>query len=438
MRFSVLLFSLLLFHSSGLACKRKYIPQESFCLAIQQSWMHQYLKLTKQSVGFSAPVAARAFNYVSIGSYETVVELLPDNKSLTGQLRDYQRSTWKEDEEINFPHALNIASYTLAKFYFKNMPPAMSTEIDNHYNSLYKTYKAHSKRSVLKRSEEYAKQIVNEVIEWSKTDGGFEAYDKNFPAEFQPEMCTGCWLKTHPGYKSALLPYWGQNKLLIPSNRKICDDIPYIPFSSEKDSEFYKEVDMISQLYLNLTEEQEIIAEYWDDGPGVSGTPIGHLFSIGLQLSEDQNLSFQSVIELYTKLGIALNDVVIEAWRLKYKYNLIRPITYIQRYIRKDFNTAIVTPPFPEFPSGHSFQSGAGSEVLKDIFGNNLAFCDSTNVTRNDIDGSPRRYANFTEMSEEMSISRFYGGIHYKHTLDVSLAYGRKIGVNTLNRISLR
>ena len=144
------------------------------------------------------------------------------------------------------------------------------------------------------------------------------------------------------------------------------------------------------------------------------------------------------MIELYTKLGIALNDVVIEAWRLKYKYNLIRPITYIQRYIRKDFNTAIVTPPFPEFPSGHSFQSVAGSEVLKDIFGNNLAFCDSTNVTRNDIDGSPRRYANFTEMSEEMSISRFYGGIHYKHTLDVSLAYGRKIGVNTLNSISLR
>ena len=35
-------------------------------------------------------------------------------------------------------------------------------------------------------------------------------------------------------------------------------------------------------------------------------------------------------------------------------------------------------------------------------------------------------------MSEDISSSRFYGGIHFLYTLDTSLAYGRKIGLNTV------
>ncbi|MDB3907860.1 phosphatidic acid phosphatase, partial [Crocinitomicaceae bacterium] len=67
-------------------------------------------------------------------------------------------------------------------------------------------------------------------------------------------------------------------------------------------------------------------------------------------------------------------------------------------------------------------------EVMKSIFGDVLTFTDSTNFSRTDIDGTPRTYDSFTEMSEEISISRFYGGIHFLRTLNESLTYGRKIG----------
>ena len=63
---------------------------------------------------------------------------------------------------------------------------------------------------------------------------------------------------------------------------------------------------------------------------------------------------------------------------LKYKYNFIRPITYIQRYIDPQFNSRIPSPPFPEFPSGHSFQSGAATTILSEFRKSGALIIDST------------------------------------------------------------
>ena len=184
--------------------------------------------------------------------------------------------------------------------------------------------------------------------------------------------------------------------------------------------------------------EYEIIAEYWDDGAGYSGTPTGHFFTIANQIAGQQNLKLDQAMELYVKLGVAVNEAFIAAFRLKYKYNFIRPFTYIHRLIDSKFNTRIASPPFPEFPSGHSFQSGAATEIMKSIFGDSLTIVDSTNIDRVDIDGTPRTFSSFTEMSEEVSISRLYGGIHFLKSLDESLKYGRKIGKYVATELKCR
>jgi hypothetical protein len=88
----------------------------------------------------------------------------------------------------------------------------------------------------------------------------------------------------------------------------------------------------------------------------------------------------------------------------------------------------LATPPFPEYPSGHSMQSGASTQVMKSFFGNEILIEDATNNFRKDIDGSTRVYKSFDQMAEEISISRFYGGIHYKKTLDESLQLGKEMG----------
>ena len=75
----------------------------------------------------------------------------------------------------------------------------------------------------------------------------------------------------------------------------------------------------------------ENIAEYWDDSPGYSGTPSGHFYALALNLRKSNDLSLDDACKLYALLGIAINDATIKTWQLKYKFNLLRPVTYIEK-----------------------------------------------------------------------------------------------------------
>jgi len=51
-------------------------------------------------------------------------------------------------------------------------------------------------------------------------------------------------------------------------------------------------------------------------------------------------------------------------------------------------------------------------------------------VNRTDIDGSPRSFNSFYEFADEASISRLYGGIHYRAGIDLGLEQGIEVGRN--------
>ena len=78
-----------------------------------------------------------------------------------------------------------------------------------------------------------------------------------------------------------------------------------------------------------------------------------------------------------------------------------------------------MTPPFPEYPSGHSVQSGAAFQVLTDLFGDGYAFVDRTHEARG---LHPRRFGSFLDAAEEAAISRLYGGIHYRAAIENGIA----------------
>ena len=127
-------------------------------------------------------------------------------------------------------------------------------------------------------------------------------------------------------------------------------------------------------------------------------------FSIGARMAGALGL----VLAL---LGIAISDGFVQCWRSKFEYDLLRPITYIRRVIDPNWEPLLNTPPFPEYPSGHSTQSGAAATVLTAVFGENFAFDDSTHVD----DGLPvRSFPNFRAAADEAGISRLYGGIHFR------------------------
>ena len=123
-------------------------------------------------------------------------------------------------------------------------------------------------------------------------------------------------------------------------------------------------------------------------------------------------------------MGIAVTDAFIACWNVKFQYNLQRPITYITNIIDPTWTSPIATPPFPEYTSGHSVQSGAAAQVLTDLFGN-VAFTDHTH---NGSRFAQRTFNSFLEAANEASISRLYGGVHYRSAIEKGIEQGRCIG----------
>jgi membrane-associated phospholipid phosphatase len=144
---------------------------------------------------------------------------------------------------------------------------------------------------------------------------------------------------------------------------------------------------------------------------------------------EDATLALSA--EAYARMGIAVSDAFIGCWKAKYVFNLIRPVTYIQNLIDEDWMPIVNTPPFPEYPSGHSVQTGAAASVLAGLFSEDYHFVD---YTHDDLGLASRPFTSFTEMADEAALSRLYGGIHYRSAIELGLEQGSCIGqrVNAL------
>ncbi|HXV37071.1 MAG TPA: vanadium-dependent haloperoxidase, partial [Myxococcota bacterium] len=190
-------------------------------------------------------------------------------------------------------------------------------------------------------------------------------------------------------------------------------------------SAFYAEAVEVYDAVNNLTPEQLEIARFWSDDPGVTATPPGHSVSILTQVLRQEDATLDVAAEGYARVGMAVADAFISCWWTKYRYNLVRPVSYIHAQIDASWTIPLGTPPFPEYSSGHSSQSGAAAEVMTAMFGD-LAFIDDTHADRG---FDPHPFDSFDAFAQEAAISRLYGGIHYRAAIERGVAQGRCVGM---------
>jgi hypothetical protein len=230
-------------------------------------------------------------------------------------------------------------------------------------------------------------------------------------------------------------PYWGTLRTFALPNADTCQAELPVPFSSRSGSPFYNQAMQVYEVSKSLTDEQHEIAQFWADNPGESGTPAGHWLGIITRVAEQQKLSPERAVEAYALASIAMADAFLACWHLKYQINVIRPYTYITRYIDPKWQTAIITPPFPEYASGHAIQSAATAEILSALLGDSIAFEDATHVSL----GHPiRHFSSFRAAAAEAAMSRLYGGIHYPMGNENGAAQGRCIGRTVLRVVHTR
>src|SRR5688572_8224097 len=395
---------------------------------VAESWYDLLNRLIITTPGRTPPVAARDIGYTGIALYEAAAGGMFLHHSLAGRLDGLLSLPRRQPFRVYAPAiSANAALARILKNLFANTSAANFLSIDSLEAANHTTYSLRLHAEINNRSRDFGYAIADAIFEWSKSDGGHEAYLDAFPSAYIPPVGDGLWTSTPPLLQPAMFPYWGGNRTFLPGNGPGPIDPPAPPaFSSQTDSRFYKEAYTVFETVNNLTQEQKDIANYWADGGGTF-TPPGHLISIAAQVIRNRKLSLGQAAGLLAAVGIGLNDAAIVCWRGKYNYNLLRPITYIRNYIDSNWVSYIGTPPFPSYTSGHSTFSGTAAKILSLRFGNQFAFADSSKL----IYGfTPRSFSSFEQAAEEAAISRLYGGIHYEFDNDEGLRCGVLIANN--------
>src|SRR5437667_625167 len=236
----------------------------------------------------------------------------------------------------------------------------------------------------------------------------------------------GVWVPTPPAFAPYLLPQWG---FVLPFAMSSSSQFrpPGPPsLDSQQYAADYDEVKSLgAAVDSTRTEEQTEIALFWADGAGTE-TPPGHWNSIAQTIADMQGNTLEQNARLFALLNIAMADAAICAWDAKYTFDFWRPVTAIAfAEPELHWTSFIVTPPFPDYVSGHSTFSGAAATVLPLFYGTeNLPFTTGSDF----LPGVYRSFSTCLDAAEEAAVSRLYGGIHFRSAKEDGLQAGISIG----------
>jgi membrane-associated phospholipid phosphatase len=397
---------------------------------VATEWFMLALQLTQQTPGFSPPAASRAFAYLGLALYESVVPGMPGARSLTGQLNELSSLPWAQpDEALHWPTVANASMALMTRMMFSNASAENKARIDLLERSLPVKYGHDFDPNVVNaeignRSETFGKLMAMALMTWARTDGGHEPWGplRRTRAPYVPPSGAGQWSATPPGFAPALLPWWGENRPFALRRPGDCPAPPPPSYSEDPASPFYRDALEVYRLSNQATQEQRQFALYWADDPGKTPTPAGHWLHIATDLLKARKATLAGAAETYAALTIAMADAFIAAWHTKYQLNVLRPVTYVQLVADSNWAPSLMsTPPFPEYPSGHSVQSAAAAGVLARSFGADTPFTDNAH---NDRGWGPRTFRSFKAAADEAALSRLYAGIHFRFGVELGKVQG--------------
>ncbi|NCO86352.1 MAG: vanadium-dependent haloperoxidase [Rhodobacterales bacterium] len=387
---------------------------------VLQQWYRLVLELVRHTATYTPPVASRAFAYLGVVAWECLRG--PGDASLAGQLHALTPLPAR-DAGADPALALHGAMALAVPAFFGNTGPTGQRAMARMQARLGERLAAGQDAALVARSLDAGAAVAAHVTGWSADDGGAVIENMGFAYRYTPPDDPAHWVPTNAivQQQAPLLPGWGGNRTFASPGGATCHVPAHPDFSEDPASAFHAEAREVYDVSLTLTDAQRLIALFWADDAMLSPTPAGHWISIALGIIARDGIEARAAADLLARLGVVMGDAFIACWHSKYVYDLVRPVTYIHRNIDPDWQPVLLTPPFPEYPSGHSTQSGAAAAMLTDWFGEGFAFDDATHVD----DGLPlRSYPDFMTAAREAALSRLYGGIHYRSAIDNGVAQG--------------
>lgn len=395
----------------------------SFGFESARSWMDQ-VNAAVVAEGKNPPEASRLLAYASVAFYEGVVGGMPDYRSLVGQVNGLNALPAPPAGRLHWPAVANAATADVLAHLLATASAPTLQAIADLETQLEGDFALDTDAATLDRSRTYGEDLAAALNDWADDDGYALWNDCSWTAP----VGEGLWVPTPPAFvANPIEPCWGKLRPFVLLFGAECAPLPHPGYSTLAGSAFHLEAQEVYDTGNNLTTEQLDIARFWADGAGTL-TPPGHWANITGQILEQEDLSLDVAAEAYARIGLGMADAFISCWEMKFFYNLLRPVTYIRDpagpIADAAWSSSIGTPPFPEYTSGHSTQSGAASFLLSDLLGA-IPFTDHTHDA---VPLTARSFDTFEEAAGEAAISRLYGGIHYRSAIEHGLDQGRCIG----------
>jgi hypothetical protein len=387
---------------------------------------------------FTPPVASRLYVYSSLAYYEAIRFKNEGAPSITAKLNGFDKMPEPETgKAYDFTLAATKAFFNVVR----NVRVFSVDSLTSWENKVYKEFQNSLDDETFSRSAAIGDSVAKVILKRAKGDGYLKSRGKQ---KYLGSNEPGKWRPTPPDYLDGIEWCWNTMQTMVMDSASQFKPPAPPPFRMDKSSDYYKALKEVYDISRNLTPEQEEIARYWDDNPMViehSGhlmfankkiTPGGHWMGIAAIASKQSGADEVKTAKAYAYTALALYESFLSCWDEKYRSSYVRPVTAINESFDNVWLPFLQTPPFPEYTSGHSTISACSAVALTSMFGNNFAFQDTSDMR---YIGMQRHFNSFEEAAAEASISRIYGGIHYRFTADISATQGKKLGDFIVNKL---
>lgn len=261
------------------------------------------------------------------------------------------------------------------------------------------------------------------------------------PPSYTPGSGVGAWVPTPPGFVAALEPAWGKVAPFFMDSGSQFRPGPPPAIGSEAYVRDY--VEMMSIGASNSQARSAAATEasrFWITTAAQLWNQVVRQAVVG----GAPRLEAAEVARAFLLLNGVGADAMIAAWDAKYFYNQWRPITAIRSTV-DDGNAAtltdttwtplITTPPFPDYPAGHTAYGGAAERVLTALFGDKPG---ALSISSPALSGLSHQYQSFSDIAEEVTNARVWGGVHWRTSSTAGTKLGRSIADFALTRAPKR
>jgi len=363
------------------------------------------------------PYAGRAYAYVSTAQYDALVAAWHYKKL-------YNRAApYKVDSTLNvlipksdlpsYPSEDAVvagAAAEMMKLLFPGDQDYIQLKVEEHKHA--RLIAGANVRSDLEAGEALGKAVAQKFVARARTDRAGAAVGTPAIWKQLEDDCIARgeipWYSLEVPRRPPMLPLFGKVKAFLFDSATMVNLIrpgtPPLTKSPEMADETAEILDFVN----NPTRERIRIVHFWADGAGTY-TPPGHWDAIAAEDFIPKNFSEVRWARNMALLNMALMDAGIACWDAKYFYFNPRPTQ-----LDPNIKTLTGIPNFPAYISGHSTFSAAAATILGHII--------------------PERKTAYDEMALEASLSRMYGGIHYRSDCERGLVAGAKVGEYAIQR----